>query len=198
MVLKTIMPVSNEEDDINSMPSNTESPVKTWKLIGVSSESMEIALKSLQITSKVLTRRTNALWDLLLSTEQQAKELAGSILNTKHFRLQTEYMGSRRTKVTIHGVPVDIPEDRMGTFFAKYGEVNALISKAAIAKDDLEVQVTVSRESFGEIPNTLVCRDKRMLVVIVGRRQYCWPSSASGHMAKECPDKSTQSSPRPA
>lgn len=64
--------------------------------------------------------RTNALWDLLLQTEQQAKSLAGSVLSTKNLRLQTEYMGARRTNVTVH----DISDDRMGAFFAKFGEVN--------------------------------------------------------------------------
>lgn len=75
---------------------------------------MEEALKALKINPKVLARRTNALWDILLATEQQAKVLAGSVLITKSLCLQTEYMGTRRTKVTIHGVPVDISEDRMG------------------------------------------------------------------------------------
>lgn len=63
------------------------SDIKTWKLIGISRDAMEDALK---INPKVLARRTNALWDILLQTEQQAKELAGSILNTKDLRLQTE------------------------------------------------------------------------------------------------------------
>lgn len=72
---------------------------------------MEEALKTLNISPKILARRTNALWDILLQTEEQAKRLAGCVLNTKALRLQTEYLGTRRTKVTIHGVPIDIPED---------------------------------------------------------------------------------------
>lgn len=80
---------------------------------------MEDALKNLHISPKVLARRTNAAWDILLPTNQQAKNLAESVLNTKALRLQTEYMGTRRTKVTIHGVPVDICEDRIGGLFLK-------------------------------------------------------------------------------
>lgn len=37
------------------------SDIKTWKLIGVSRENMEDALKTLHINPKVLARRTNAL-----------------------------------------------------------------------------------------------------------------------------------------
>lgn len=71
-------------------------------------------------------------------------------------------MGTHRTKVTI-------PEDRMEAFFDKYGEIHevkALISKSGIATGDMEVQVTVNREKFRDMPNNMVCCDKRMLVVI--------------------------------
>lgn len=48
----------------------------------------------------------------------------------------TEYMGTRKTRFTVHGVPVDISEDCVGAFFAKYGQVegvNAVTSKSSIA-----------------------------------------------------------------
>lgn len=89
--------------------------VKSRKLIGVIRESIEKALKS----HKILARGSNALWDILLATEQEAKQVAGYILETKSVPLQTEYMGARKTKVTVHRVPVDISEDRMGAFFAR-------------------------------------------------------------------------------
>lgn len=58
------------------------SDVKSWKLIGVSRETMEEILKSLNIALKVLARRSSAIWDILLATEQEAKQLAGSVLAT--------------------------------------------------------------------------------------------------------------------
>lgn len=69
-----------------------------------------------------MTRRTNALWDILRATEEDAKKLARSTLATKSVHL-TEYMGTRRRKVTLHGVPVDISGDRLGAFFAQYGDL---------------------------------------------------------------------------
>lgn len=106
------------------------------------------------------------MWDVLLTTEQEAKELVGSILTTK--TLQTEYIGIRRTKVTVHGVSVNITEDRMEAFYAQYGkveEVSGVISKAGIATGDIVLQVTL-------IPNVLMCRERRMLLVVEGRRLY--------------------------
>lgn len=72
---------------------------------------MEEVLKTLKVNPKVLVRRTNAIWDILLPTVQDAKQMAGSVLTTKNLRLQTEYMGTRRTRITVRGVPVDISED---------------------------------------------------------------------------------------
>lgn len=75
---------------------------------------MEEALKSLKIGPEILAR--NALWDTLLATEKGAKKLTGSTLATKSVRLQTEDLGTRRTKVNVHGIPVDISGNRLGHF----------------------------------------------------------------------------------
>lgn len=80
---------------------------------------MEEILKTLKINSKVLARRTFVIWDILLPTEQDAKQLVGSVLTARNLRLQKEYMGTRKTKITVHGVHVDILEDRMGAFFSE-------------------------------------------------------------------------------
>lgn len=88
------------------------------KLIGVISETMEKALKS----HEILARRSNALRDILLATEQEVKQLTSSILATKSILLQTEYIGACKTKVTLHGVAVDISEERMESFLPSTSE----------------------------------------------------------------------------
>lgn len=55
--------------------------------------------------------------------------------------------GQQKIGITVHGVPVDISEDRMGAFFAKYElveEVCAVISKSGIATGDIVLQVTMT------------------------------------------------------
>lgn len=44
---------------------------------------MEEALRSLQIALKVLAKRSNVMWDILLANEEEAKLLIGSVLTTK-------------------------------------------------------------------------------------------------------------------
>lgn len=95
--------------------------VKSRKLIGVSRETIRKVIKNWKIRPKVLVRKSNALCDILLTTEQEAKQLAGSILTAKWVHFQTEYMRTRKTKVTIQEAPVDISKDLMGMFFAQYG-----------------------------------------------------------------------------
>lgn len=61
--------------------------IKTRKLIAVNREVMKKALQNLQIAAKILARRSNAMWDNLLVTEDAAKSLTGCILTTKAVRL---------------------------------------------------------------------------------------------------------------
>lgn len=74
--------------------------IKSRNLIGVNKEAMKEPIKCLIIGAKVLACK--CLWDILLVTEDALKVLAGNILTTKSVRLQTEYMGIRKTNVTFH------------------------------------------------------------------------------------------------
>lgn len=81
---------------------------------------MEEALKNLNIAPKVLAESSNAMWDVLLATEDKAKKLTGSILTSKSVRLQTEYLGTRKTRITLHGGDLGGP---FRDIFAQYGQV---------------------------------------------------------------------------
>lgn len=59
----------------------------------------------------------------------------------------------------------------------------------------MEIHITLNRKNFQEILNILVCRDRKMLVVVEGRRPCCWSCGVSRHMAKECTGKNVQSPP---
>lgn len=66
---------------------------------------MEELLKNLKIGPTILTTRSNAVWDFLLAIDNEAKQLAGSILTKKAVRHQTEYMGTRKMRVILTGYP---------------------------------------------------------------------------------------------
>lgn len=100
-----ILPAPSLIETVNARKiSLLTTDVKTRKLIAVKREVMKEALKNLQISAKILARCSNAMWDIVLVTEDAAKSLADCILTTKTVRLQTEYSGMRKSKVTLHRV----------------------------------------------------------------------------------------------
>lgn len=85
-------------------------------------EIMEVTPKSLNIGAKVLTHRSNTMWDILLPMEDVAKSLTGNIPTSKSVGLQTEYMGCRKTEVALHGVPLYISVYLLGFFSSPHLE----------------------------------------------------------------------------
>lgn len=71
----------------------------------------------------MLAKRSNAMWDILIGDTEEAVKLTGSILTTKSLRMQTEYMGTRKTKITLHRMPMDITDDHLGAYFSQYEPV---------------------------------------------------------------------------
>lgn len=63
---------------------------KTRKFIAATREIMEESLKALHIEASVLARMSNAMCDILLSTEEVVLALVGNVLTIKSVRLQTE------------------------------------------------------------------------------------------------------------
>lgn len=79
---------------------------------------------------KILAKSTNAMWDILLATEEEAKPLPGNVLIAKARQLHTEYMGMRRTRITIHGVPLGISEDHWELYLPYTGRLGmSLLSR---------------------------------------------------------------------
>lgn len=106
-------------------------------------------------------------------TEDAVKALTGNILATKSVRLQTEYMGTRKTNITFDGVSLYIGEDHLGFFFAKSREVavvSSVKSKAGIATGDFEIMITLTRNNFMDITNILTCGGRPISVDVEGRQ----------------------------
>lgn len=60
----------------------------------------------------------------------------------------------------MYGVPVD--------------KVSAMIGKSVIATGYMVLHITLTCQRFEEIPNVLMCHEKRMLVVVKGCRPFWW------------------------
>lgn len=88
----------------------------------------------------------------------------------KALQLQTKYMSTHRTRITIHGLLLNINKDHMGAFFVLYGQVEEAAHILCVPSKNFSVQVILDRMKLQEIPDILVCRSKRIFVVVEGRR----------------------------
>lgn len=85
--------------------------------------------------------------------------------------MHPEYLGTRNSKVPLHGVPLFVSEVHLGFFFFQFGaisEISPIRSKAGIATGDGEILLTLNRKQFMEIPNTLMCEERLIYVVVEG------------------------------
>ena len=112
-----------------------------------------------------------------LPTEKQAAKTAETDIITKHFRLQPEYKGTRRLRVTVCNVPAIITGEVLATYLRAYGHVEEfklLRSPAGTAYGDYAFRLCMTRDGFKAIPETLICGDRKMMVMVEGRRPRCW------------------------
>lgn len=61
-------------------------------------------------------------------------------------------MGTRQTKITLHGVTMDITEDQLGVFFSQFrqvGDVATVVGKMGIATGDCLASHIDLREFLG-------------------------------------------------
>ena len=168
------------------------SDIKTKKLVGVKKETFEELLRKAGIPCQYFCRKSFATWNVLLPTEEQAAKTARTNIMTKNFRLQPEYKGTRRLRVTISNVPAHLTGEVLASYLSAFGEVeefNLLRSPAGTAYGDYTFRLCLTRDGFKAIPETLISGDRQMIVMVEGRRPRCWECKQVGHIVKFCPQK---------
>ena len=168
------------------------SDLKTKRLVGLKKETFEELLRKAGIPCQYFCRKSFATWDVLLPTEDQAAMLAANNITTKYFRLQPEYRGTRRLRVTICNGPASITGEVLAAYLSSYGQVeeyNLLRSPAGTAYEDYAFRLCLTRDGFKAIPEILISGDRQMIVMVEGRRPRCWSCKQIGHISKFCPKK---------
>ena len=168
--------------------------VRTRRLAGIKKDTFEELLRAADIPAKYYCRRSFATWDVLLPSEEQAAKLAGGNITSKYFRLQPEYMGRCRIKITVCNVPIALNEEFLAAYLIKYGNIEN-IEKAkstnGTAHGDYVFTMCLDRGRFTAIPHVIEYEDRAMTVVVEGRKPQCWNCKQLGHFSKSCPQKTT-------
>ena len=168
--------------------------LKTKRLAGLKKETFEDLLKSANIPGKYFCRRSFATRDVLLPSEEVAKKLAGGNITTRFFRLQPEYRGKRRIKVTVCNVSMQLSGDVLAAYLNIYGgveQVSQVRSTRGTAYGDYVFIMCLDRGRFNNVPHKIKYRDQTMTVVVEGRKPLCWACNKIGHFSKNCPQKTT-------
>ena len=188
-----ILPIPEIADKIAPrVLSLVVSDLKTKRLVGLTKEAFEEQIRKAGIPCQYFCRKSFATWDVLLPTEKQAAKVAESDVITKNFRLQPEYKGTRRLRVTVCNVPAIITGEVLAAYLSAYGQVeesNLLRSSAGTAYGDYAFRLCLTRDGFKAIPEMLISGDRQMMVMVEGRRPRCWGCKQIGHIAKFCPQR---------
>ena len=188
-----ILPIPEIADKIiPRVLSLVVSDLKTKRLVGLNKDSFEELLRKSGIPCQYFCRKSFATWDVLFPTEQQAAKAAERDIITKNFRLQPEYQGTRRLRVTICNVPAIITGEVLAAYLSAFGQVeefNLLRSPAGTAYGDYAFRLCLTRDGFKAIPEMLISGDRQMIVLVEGRRPRCWGCKQIGHIAKFCPQR---------
>ena len=131
--------------------------LKTRRLSGIKKATFEKLLRAAGIPARYFCRRSFATWDVLLATEDLAKKLAGSNISSKYNRLQPEYKGHRKIRVTVCNVPIQLNGDVLAAYLSEYGDIEEITtskSSSGTAHGDYVVTMSLDRKGFQAIPQT--------------------------------------------
>ena len=172
--------------------------LKTKRLAGIKKDTFEGLLKAADIPAKYYCRRSFATWDVLLPSEDLAAKLAGENVISKYFRLQPEYMGRRKIRITVCNVPIQLNEEVLAAYLVKHGEIEDITKAKSVngtAHGDYIFTMCLDRGGFTAIPHIIEYEHQIMTVVVEGRKPQCWNCKQLGHFSKSCPQKTTKTTP---
>lgn len=138
---------------------------------------------------QIVGPQENAMWYILLGVEEISKALVVRILTTKSIRLQTEYMGTWRTRITLHVVSVYINDDRLVP-----SKNMALWSVYQLQGEHchqwLRIHDDIDPAKVHSCINNITCVDRNIFVVVEG-----WAWGAVVHLEKLCSGRNPASKP---
>ena len=130
------------------------SDLRTRRLAVLKKVTFEELLKTAGIPCRYFCRRSFARWDVPLPSVDLVKKLAEDTIATKFFRLQPEYKGHMRIRVTVSNVPIELNGDVLAIYLSDYGDVEEVLPArlaAGMTHDDYILNMCLNKESFQAI-----------------------------------------------
>ena len=169
---------------------------KSKKLIRSSKETVAklIATTGVRAERIVKCKGYNT-WNSLFKTEEVCIELSKKEIITKEYILRMEYMGRRRTTISVFEVPAVVPGEYLGAFLLKFGEITAITVDKFNGTWSFDVWLNES--AFKKVPYYIEANGEKLPVVVAGRRPACWICNEVGHLTFTCPTRIKPAQPNP-
>ena len=128
-----------------------------------------------------------AFWDVLLPTAEEAVALTEESLENKECFFRTEYVGRRRTAVSIYEVPGCLRDANLAAYMLQFGDVVSATHDGM--RGEWRFDIVLDMKTFYSVPNWLEVEGRRLPVIVSGGKPACWHCGGIGHLSAVCPGK---------
>ena len=141
----------------------------------------------------IIAGASYAFWDILLPTIEDAVALTKKSLENKEFFFRTEYMGRRRTTVSIYEVPSYLRDANLAAYMLQFGDIVSATHDGM--RGEWRFDIMLDMKTFYSVPNWLEVEGRRLPVIVSGRKPACWHCGEIGHLSAVCPGKKAPKKP---
>ena len=169
--------------------------INQGRLTSVDKDILASALIACGVKPLMIQKSNYANYDILLESEEKAREAAAKVHKSKNLKMEPMYMGRRHTTLTLYNVPVNITKECLGAYFARWGDVETIIAgrlKCGVFSANWRISMKTTTADYEKIPDYLICRGQQVTVVVEGRKGYCFSCRQQGHLARDCPLRKTK------
>ena len=143
----------------------------------------------------IIAGTSYAFWDILVPTVEEAVTLTKKPLENKEYFFRTEYMGRRRTTVSIYEVPSFLRDANLAAYMLQFGDIVTATHDGMRGEWRFDIMLDV--KTFYSVPNWLEVEGCRLPVIVSGRRPACWHCGEIGHLFGVFPGKKASKKAQP-
>ena len=141
----------------------------------------------------IIAGASYAFWDILLLTIEEAVALTKKSLENKEYFFRTEYMGRRRTTVSIYEVPSFLRDANLAAYMLQFGDIVSATHDGM--RGEWRFDIMLDMKTFYSVPNWLEVEGRRLPVIVLGRKPACWHCGEIGHLSAVFPGKKAPKKP---
>lgn len=128
----------------------------------------------------------------LFKSEEDCIKLSKTKIITPDYILRMEYLGRRRTTISIFKAPGVVPGEYLAAYLLQFGDITE------VNVDQYNgvwfFDILLNKETYYKIPYYIEAENEKLPIVVAGRRPACWICGEVGHLTYTCPKK--QKAPR--